>query len=139
MHITSHAYHDMLPAFMPLLLLLLLCRWSLSLCCRLFAKVSDQVWKRKTFLIFYHLLDNYSRCGQQQQQLTLTPGAQQVEVQSSLAQMQGRGYRRSSSTTNSTRHEAVMRSCTQPAGGVTAADGADDFLMCKLMNSCADM
>ncbi|WIA15329.1 hypothetical protein OEZ85_001995 [Tetradesmus obliquus] len=27
---------------------------------RLFAKVSDQVWQRKTFLIFYHLLDNYA-------------------------------------------------------------------------------
>jgi hypothetical protein len=55
------------------------------LCCRLFAKVSDQVWQRKTFLIFYHLLDNYTRCAQQQQQqqqqqLTLAPGARQVEA-----------------------------------------------------------
>jgi hypothetical protein len=73
----------MLLASMPLLLLRLLCGWSLALCCRLFAKVSDQVWQRKTFLIFYHLLDNYTRCAQQQQQqqqLTLTPGARQVVV-----------------------------------------------------------
>ena len=27
----------------------------------LFAKVSDVIWKKPTFLIFYHLLDNYSR------------------------------------------------------------------------------
>jgi poly(U)-specific endoribonuclease len=27
----------------------------------LFAKVSDVIWKKPTFLIFYHLLDNYTR------------------------------------------------------------------------------
>ena len=29
---------------------------------RLFLGVSDDVWKRPTFVIFYNLLDNYERC-----------------------------------------------------------------------------